>query len=415
MKIVKRVVTSSLVSLALLSSTAFANDTVVPYGNGAWIYDGQYSDTGKKLPTKAGTFVQDLSNYNNEAPASHRITQLFAYGGDIEMYCRGSGESKKDHACSPNSLLVIYFPTSSLSKSHNTWEYWQQKLGDSGFASQQAYLDVPHVNQHIVDMDGRVDNKKEGEYDYLDHFNDLDETEAKLFADKVAKTICSDNSVDGVQFDIEPFSFTGGHGGTYSGSGQKYFYTEIAKDFAGYYGSSADPEGINHSAADPLRCVNAKHPNGRVFSVFTFSKYVTPDVVNTFNHHGNGYIVDSLYDLGPEHGGHLTSVDEFNSLVKAEIAAMATKGVPYQFAIPAAASAHEFESGPFGEGVGSGHQIDYVKTVIKAINPQALQASDPNFKGIDLWSWNTAMWWHGGQFTPAKPPKNVQDYLKENL
>lgn len=193
-------------SCLLSSAIAFADNSIIPYGNGTWVYDGTYDNAGSKLAPEAGLFIDQLTQYNKSASDSHKITQLFAYGGDIEMYCRGSGGSSKKDACTPNALLLVYYPPSSVSKGNNNWGYWANQLGDRGFSSQQSYLQVPGVNQHIADIDGRVDNTKEDVYDYLDHLNDMSPADAANFADKVAKSICADASVDGVQFDIRVLS-----------------------------------------------------------------------------------------------------------------------------------------------------------------------------------------------------------------
>lgn len=395
--------------LLTVPTTLFAQgNPTIPFGNGAWLYDGTYSSSGEKQPPKAGLFVNSLTAYNNTATEGHRITQPFAYGGDIEMYCQGSGESQVGDACSPNNLLVIYYPAGTISKSKNDWGYFPAVLGDSGYASVQQYSHVPYVKNNVAVIDGRVDNGITGIYDYLDHLNTLGKTDAEHFADKVAYTLCADDSLRGIQFDIEPFSFTG-KGGTFAGTGQKYFYDQIAKDFAGYHDGD--------SSNDSFHCVDKKNPDGRFFSVFTFSKSITPEVAATLTKYHNGMVVDSLYDLGEKPGGSYNTVAEFKALAAKEIADMQAisqqYNLAYQFAIPVSASAHEFET---KAGVSTGQkQMDYVTAAIEAIQPDQLKQSDPNFKGVDVWAWNQAMWWGGNQYTPSKPSNAVLDYLKNTL
>jgi hypothetical protein len=373
-----------------------SNDIIIPYGIGTWIYDELYVGT-KKDKVIPGMFVGNLTAYNQATNNAFLITQTFAYGGDVEIYCRGSGESSTSDKCTDTTVLTTY-PGS-------------EKDNFIGRKTQDAYLKVPGVNEHIIILDGRVDLTINKEYDYLDHINTLPEDEAILFANVVSKAVCGDDSVAGVQFDIEPFSFTG-EGGSFQGPGQKYFYSQIAKNFAGWNDSPGEQKGINADlSSDPLGCVNTNHPNGRTFSVFTFAKCVTPDVVEVLKSYSNGYVMDSLYDLGPLPGGQLNSVDDFRKYAIQEIADMKAKGVPYQFAIPAAASAHEFETGPV-PGVGAGNQIQYIKAAIEEINPNVLKTTDPNFKGIGVWSWNQKMIWHGGEYTPAYPPENILTYFQ---
>ena len=398
----KQLLTFTLSSL--LSFTVSANNTIIPKGNGAWVYDETYNAQGTRINPKAGLFVDALKQYNAGASDEHKINQIFSYGGNLEMYCSGSGESNLTTQCGPNQFLILFYPPQNISKKNNDWDYYMRNIGDSGYASLEQYKDVDQSN-HVITIDGRVDNTKLGIYDYLDHFNTLSKTDAAHFADKVAKNICANNDIDGVQFDIEPFSFTG-KGGTYAGSGQKYFYSQLAKDFAGYYANPNDPAGINPDiSTDPLHCINAKHPNGRFFSTFTFSQYVTPEVIEAFKHHNNGMVVDSLYDLSNTPGGTLTSVSEFSKLVSNELQAIKSKGIAYQLAIPAAASAHEF---------GGIHQIDYVKTAIGLINQAGIR-NDENFKGIAVWGWTQQMWWNGIKLTPASPDTATIKYLQNHL
>ena len=267
-----------------------------------------------------------------------------------------------------------------------------------GLKSLEGYLNIPKVKQNIIILDGRVDlstkTEEEQEAEYLNNINSLPEDEAKYFADKVSKAVCGNNNVDGVQFDIEPFSFTG-EGGKVQGPGQKYFYDRIAENF-----SSAE-----------FDCVNKDHPYGRFFSIFTFAKAITPDVKTMLTQYGNGYVMDSLYDLGPKPGGELNSVEDFKKYAKQEIQDMKALGVPYQFAIPAAASAHEFETRAGKDAAGAGNQIEYVKSVIELIKENVL--NDPNFKGIGVWSYNQKMYWPkgGDEYTPASPSEESMNYL----
>lgn len=403
------------VSAAAMNLSAVAFSSIVPFGNGAWTYDTTYTTLATKGPNHAGLFASAIKQYNESATPGHTIDQIFSYGGDIEMYCAGSGGSDPSEPCLPNQFLVIFYPTSQVNARHNDWDVYLNQLGDSGYASLEQYKQINKRAKHVVVIDGRVDNPSEA--DYLNHLNTLSPENAAHFADKVAKTLCASDDVDGVQFDIEPFSFSG-KGGANQGPGQRYFYTEIAKDFAGYYGNANDPAGVNPSlSSDPLHCVDQQHPNGRFFSVFTFTQAVTPEVASTLTHHGNGMIVDSLYDLGNKPGGEINSPATFKALVTAEVSRMKTIAdtyqLPYQFAIPAAASAHEFESVD-GESTGYA-QLTYVESAIDVIQPDQLTLTDPNFKGVDVWSWNQQMLWHDRQFKPSQPSAAVLNYLNDRL
>ncbi len=77
---------------------------IIPYRYGAWVYDKAYADILPTPFTQPGLFVKELTLYNNKATA-FPITQIFVYGGDIEMYCRGSGESDP---CIKSKVLTTY-------------------------------------------------------------------------------------------------------------------------------------------------------------------------------------------------------------------------------------------------------------------------------------------------------------------
>ena len=416
----------------ILSCSLFAE--IIPYGNGAWVYDTTYKSDGSKGPLKPGLFVKDINDYNLKIASckENQINQIFAYGGDIE-----NSVDKKSLAKYDNSN-IYYYPPQTIGKNKN-WQHWSEtfvRKGASGFASSQAYTPkqqffygenndplvtdktgIDGVNYKILVIDGRVDSGG-----YLRGLNIMSEDEARGLAQKVAMTICADNSVDGVQFDIEPFSFKGGKGGKV-GEGQKYFYQEIAKCFAGWFSKEyGKVKGINRFgkeydlSADLINAVNKKHPYGRFFSVFSFSDMVTPDVLEVYDRFENFYIIDSLYDLeNVPAAQQATSVENFRENIKKEIQKMKKKGIPYQFAIPAAASCHEFESCDGRKNSNINSQLDYVKAAVEEIQPGQLRKKDRNFKGIAIWSWTSSMWWNKHKLEPAKPPIDVLQYLGKNI
>ena len=407
---------------------------IIPYGNGAWVYDTSYHSDGAKGPVIPGLFISDINTYNTRFAKSegNRINQLFVYGGDIEN--EADAKTLKYNKFSS----IYYYPVQNVGK-NKTWTESEKLLlqkGASGFRSTQAYTPgkqffygknaTPLVIDHtgiegvyykILVIDGRVD--KGG---YLQGLNIMTESESRGLAQKVARIICADNSIDGVQFDIEPFSFTEEKGGK-KGTGQKFFYQELSKCFAGWYTKDYKKiHGINKfgkkydSSADLIGAVNRKHPFGRFFSVFTFADSVTDEVIDVYKKFGNFYIIDSLYDLEDVPGAKSpTTPKNFKKLVQNEIAKMKEKKIPYQFAVPAAASCHEFESCNGVKNKFINSQLDYIKIAMQEINPGRLKKEDTNFKGIAIWSWNSAMWWNGNKLEPSKPDKNVLKFLGRNL
>jgi hypothetical protein len=428
---------------ALVSMTCMSyadNNTIVnevmpgSHNNGTWIYDSTFDSSGNKGVVQAGMFLTQLQAYNNTAAQrsnfNSQFNQVFSYGGDMEMYCDGGEGGQDTNACGYNSLLLVYYPPSMFNKSYDSDTVAQilSQFGDSGFSSVNRYAGLTYQNssgvsqkvQTIVDIDGRVDMPASA--DYLNELNSMPQSDAVQFADKVAAQICADDNISGVQFDIEPFSFLGTKG-TVTGPGQKYFYTEISKDFAGNYSGANWPNPS--PSKDVLHCVDAAHPYGRVFSVFTFSGAIAEDpndiqsVFGSTSVYQNGFMVDSLYDLGPNPGGTVNSPADYTAYVAAEATTFEKYadqyGIPYQYAIPAAASAHEFES---KAGVATGYQeLSYTQAALGYINTNQAIVGDPLFKGINVWGWVQAMWWHGDHYTPdnvASDP-TVESYLESQL
>ncbi|STX29042.1 Uncharacterised protein [Legionella beliardensis] len=357
-----------LLILSLSSLNLFAS---VTDGNGAWVYDTLYNNQGQKIGQSPGLFASQINNFNAAATGDHTITKLYSYGGSLEMYCKGSGGTATNKACNASNMYAYY---------------------DNGKLSTAAYYEVlgngckPVAIMPVVD--GRLDQK--GADDYLSALNNLDKKTAALFADKVAKLYCSDENVAGVQFDIEPFDI--------SKPGQAYFYEQIAKDFASDM------------------CIDAKHPKGRTFSIFTFSGKVDSTVARILNTYNNGYVIDSLYDLGSKPGGSVNSPAEYRNYISNEVKRMLDKAkqynIKFQFAIPAAASAHEFES-KGGKSTGFA-QLDYVKASYEVFQQYKVQAN-PNFVGVALWTWLDQMWWGGQRFTPSVPNEQTKAFLANNL
>lgn len=348
----------------------YTQSSTTQVSNGAWVYDSTYDSSGNRTGVQPGLFSSNINSYNSMAGTGHKLTQLFSYGGDMEMYCRGSGGSSTSTACTSSNMQAYYNAQST-----------------------KAYYDAAKNTANPVQMYPILDGVVGGAY--LTVFNSMTQTEAATYADNVAKVYCADDSVYGVSFDLEPLDI--------SQPGQAYFYAQIAKDFAGQH-TPGQP--------DPYQCVDTAHPKGRTFSVFGNSSDINAKMGEIFNLYGNGFYIGSLYDLGSNQGGVVNSVSNYTTYVNSEVAKTMTNAktynVKYQFGIPAAASVHEFES---IDGSSTGYkQIDYVTAAINAINSKNVR-QDPLFMGINLWGWNQRMFWNGHEFTPAIPNATVLNYL----
>ena len=89
--------------------------------------------------------------------------------------------------------------------------------------------------------------------------------------------------------------------------------------------------------------------------------------------------------------------------------------VPFQLAIPAAASTKEFES---YQGNFSGFsQTEYVEAALDAIDASGVREDD-RFLGIALWGFSRYMAYPphtNSTFEPASPPEDVKRILAERM
>ncbi len=358
-----------------------------PRGNATWLYDATFPEGPQGPPhNRAGLYADAIREYNAATTEPHRIHQLFAYGGDLEMECLGGSD------CSAEKMHVYYYPPTSQHPGRSFAE-----TGSSGFASTHAYAEVGGDVTVIPVFDGRLDAGG-----YLQEFETLDDSQARTYADIFARTVCADPAIGGVQLDLEPFDI--------GDPAQKSFYDQLASNLAG---QNAELEPV-------FGCVSSRHPRGRFFSVFTFANQITPELGEVFTRFGNGVVIVSLYDLGPGSATEASRPDDYRADAADEIArtvsnSRASSDVPFQFGIPAAASTKEFEA---YRGVASGfRQVDYVAAALDALDASGVR-ENPAFFGTALWGWSRFMAWpphSDGVFLPAQPSAEVLALLAERL
>lgn len=346
----------------------------------AYLYDFIYDVDGKKIGHQPGLYANEILEYNAYAGESHSLNRLYSYGGDMEMYCHGSGGSDKNTPCTLDKMHVFY---------------------GNGAKSTKSYFDTFNQSGVMVEVMPVIDGvlNATGKNDYLSALNSVDEPTAKKYADKVAAVFCQDENVAGIQFDLEPFDA--------DQSGLIYFFTQLAKDFAGQHSDKSD---------DTFHCVNNRYPTGRVFSIFTVARKINAKTAAILNQYHNGYIVDPLYDLGEPVKNQAISPENYRRYALREINAMMQKAnqyqVAFQFAIPVAATHHEFES---RDGIASGYQqIEYVRAAIEAMDTVNVRLSS-FYKGIALWTFIERLDLHNPGYTPTKPSALMKTYLATAL
>ena len=365
-----------------------------PRANSIWAYnDGSGAQPGQWADT--------INAYNATATPGNTLSEVFSYATDMETYCPGGVTAD----CTLDDLYSYYDPaaTSTVTGYKSTQAYATKlKPVDDGNGAQ------PVIISPVID--GRTDAGG-----YLTSFNDLTETLARGYADKVAAQVCADTKIDGIQFDLEPFDVS-------TKNGQYYFYLQIAKDFAGQ--NAGDP------SSDPLGCVDSGHPQGRFFSVFTFAKSIQPgtlsasNVRDMFTSYGNGMFIDSLYDMGDNPAGSLNDVPTYTALVQQE--AKNTKtwadalGIPYGYGIPASATAHEFttctgpDCKPGADGSTGNPMLDYTKAAVNAMHDNNV-VGDPLFRGASIWDLGDHVVWNDDTFGTVPASAEILAYLSHNL
>lgn len=358
-----------------------------PKGNGTWVYDARFLDGPDGQPYNvAGLWAETLRSWNESAEEGHRLDQVFSYGGDLEMECLGFDD------CTPQKMHVYYYPPSSGHPRRSL-----EQVGASGFHATQAYAAVGDEVLVIPVFDGRFDGNG-----YLRQFHTLDEAQARAYGDIFARTVCADPAVAGVQLDLEPFDL--------DVPAQAWFYDQVASNLA----------GANEELESIFGCVNERFPQGRFFSVFTFAREITPELGEMFTRYGNGYVVLSLYDLGSGGAGVASRPDEYGRLVAAELEEAVrnsdgANNVPFQLAIPAAASTKEFES--YNGAVSGYAQSEYVAAALDAIDASGIR-EDERFLGMALWGFSRFMAYPphtNNTFEPASPPPDVASLLADRL
>ena len=296
--------------------------------NSAWVYEN------KNFPNKptVGAAVQQTTSIKDFQQATNSgLTALYSYGGDIELLSTTNPwapATDGKSVCSQAACLsAFYLPKlpKGAKINHVT----------AGYKRAFPTLHImPIIDARINSLglydDGTIAKTKKP---YAQAMDSLNKTQAETLADNVANQICGDPNAAGAQFDIEPFSISS------KTSGQYYFYNRISSDFAG-------KTDLNAGCVDQAN----GYPNGRAFSVFTFAGAINPTVAQVLNQYHNGYVVDSLYDLGDPQaikaGKVASSPSDYGNYVSEEISSMVGAanryGVQFQFAVAGAASAHEF-------------------------------------------------------------------------
>ncbi|QDQ25767.1 hypothetical protein FNU76_05050 [Chitinimonas arctica] len=399
---------ASFATLALLL-TGGVHASPLKFANSAWMYDGDNTDPANPLKPTVGLMANDI--LRADAAMGNKLGMVYIYGSDMEL------------AISDSQHPAAHCDVATLDEKCGLQVYYNTpgKRGYNGIANTAKYKNILESRgKHYLYspiIDGRIEKANapgEGE-PLLVEFPYLSQEVAELYADRVAFQACSDENLDGIQFDLEPaFKDYAIANPDPKRRGEYYFYKRIGWNFA----------GKNNAIRT---CVDKAHPEGRFFSVFAFARNINQEVSDALTAHQNGYFIDSLYDVDQAApGGTVTTPDAYNRLVQDEVALMLAKSrqyhLPFQFGVPAAASVHEFErsksTATNGEVVTTFRQIDYLTHAMRAVNT-ALNAPENKslpFLGVSLWSFEKGGSPWGNEFYyPPTPGDDALAHLKQTL
>merc|ERR1712072_1504914 len=290
-----------------------------------------------------------------------------------------------------------------------------------------TYATAKGVNQIVALIDSRLDGWNMIEQynnhdacqfgDFYPNLNNLTKVQIGKLAQQTAKLYCADDSLGGVQIDLEPYQ------DPYKQS-LETFLTAISTEMK-------DDSGANG-------CKNDRHPKGRTTSYFTFAHRTRDNFYKTvFNE--NSYFVFSGYDLKPKSEDfEYNNVTEFGNNLLSEIPEIrrAIKtGAKFTLALPIAASCHEYEQyipmhgdgcGPACQPWDSGVKMkDYVAKMMDILTAKDnldlfTFKENGQFLGLSFWVWTydmtyPPMKWFNNLFLPPTPSKDVLTILKNKL
>merc|ERR1711990_624771 len=409
---------SIALALALVAvATAAPLTQVQPtftYGHAAYTY-GPLHCTGSPcdvVPScNKAHWKKDIEAFNTDTSISDAsISTVYSYGGDVEFWPKNK------------NIKECWAPATSECNFTSYYDPNNRKAAND-------YASTGGVSQIVALIDSRldgwnvvVDDREEDACNFGDFYpnlNNLSDTQLGQLAQQTAKLFCQDSNLGGVQIDLEPYQDP---------------YKESLEHFIKHMSTEMkDDSGANG-------CKDAKHPNGRTTSYFTFAHRTRDDFHSTIMG-DNGYYVFSGYDLKPKNlAFEYNNVTEFGNNLRSEIPAikrvLTDPNAKFTLGVPIAASCHEYEHyvPMHGEGCGPACQpfdsgvvmADYVAELFKVLTENNNNDGLFNLKeggqflGLSFWVWTydmtyPPMKWFNNLFLPATPSKDVLKILKQEL
>eukprot|EP00591_Stephanopyxis_turris_P003476 CAMPEP_0195518442 /NCGR_PEP_ID=MMETSP0794_2-20130614/12902_1 /TAXON_ID=515487 /ORGANISM="Stephanopyxis turris, Strain CCMP 815" /LENGTH=421 /DNA_ID=CAMNT_0040647405 /DNA_START=28 /DNA_END=1293 /DNA_ORIENTATION=- len=333
--------------------------------------------TTNQNPTYAFTYTAEQQNWMS-AVEGDNLEAVFVYAGDVEFYCRGSPTSVDGGGASPEDLACTF-----EGDSPNAFVYY------SDFAKNASAAFKAAGKQVYINFDGRITPKV---MSFVPDFSKLSATAISEFANATAAHVCNDPNVDGMAWDVEPFS-----------NNQVSFFSQLDK----------------HITA----C-------GKRWGVFAFGESFNEEMWTT-GLGQSGFLFDSTYDLDctaeqlPPNGCQpcqCTPPAVYETVLTehlASVMALAKQyAKPYMLMVSGSGSTQLYEEcttstcsgaggGPVYNATCPYTMADWMEKAVKVFDTAGVK-NDPNFEGIGVYGWTTT---NGGGFSPVVPPSANLDVL----
>ncbi|AHE67557.1 hypothetical protein [Legionella oakridgensis] len=375
-KSVKRV-TGLAACCFFISVSSLAASSSLTSGHGAFLYDShQNAGPASSITNDPGQWVMDVQQFNAKASAATLINRLYVYSGDIEMTC--TTPSACVYSGSGQNVFVGYEPPA---------------FGQASVAAYRANFPDALI---LAIIDGDL-----GSLPLLNN-----DSVGKGVANLLTQQLCADPNVDGVFFDLEPFSAT-----AFQSPGLFALYNQTAKNLKA--------------------CIDPEHPHGRVMGVFANPNKIADwsQVKGALSN--NGFLAVAAYDINDTTPPRPTPYSLYTSSVTGKIQTFMDPNskqyqVYYTVAIPAASSFSEFEQfGYYNTAYPDDFQVsnDFrTQGFTQLAYVQAARAiilknsKSPYYLGKDYWSWNQYISpapKQGQMLLPNIPSADVVEYLQQ--
>eukprot|EP00947_MAST-08B_sp_MAST-8B-sp1_P000486 g486.t1 len=332
----------------------------------------------QRNPTFAFTYTSKTQDWVSEV-VSEGFEAAYVYAGDVEFYCEGSPTAAEGGGASPAGLKCSFSGSSP-----NAFVYYT----DFARAATQRFKSAG--KQVYINFDGRILPKIAS---FVPDFSKFSPDVINDFASAVASLVCGDTNVDGMAWDVEPFS-----------NDQVPFFAALDKEIT--------------------KC-------GKRWGVFAFGESFSEDMW-TAGLGKSGFLFDSTYDLECKSTADLgkgckpcqcTPPSVYKSTLASHLTAVAASAnkymKPYRLMVSGSGTTQLYTklTTTYCTGAGGGpaynascpFEMSEWMTAALDVFDQVGVRNDPMFEGVGVYGWTTT---DGGGFSPVTPPTAALAVMK---